>query len=366
MFLCTANVCRSPLAEAMLRARLVDREPTVSVTSAGVLARPGPVDPRTAEQLRARHLPVPPTTGRRVDRRLLGQADLVIGMARHHVREAVVFDRGVFPRGFTLKELVERAETLGPRQPDESFRAWLARAHEGRSTAQLLDESGGVDVADPVVPGARTFDRTAAEIDELLGRLVELAWPRAAAPAAAPAPEAAPEAPAPETPARVDPPAPTDASIAAVSPPVPLAVGADLAGSRLKAALLEHAAAHGPVVELGGEAQHYVELGAAMARAVASGRASKGLCVCGTGTGAAMAANRVRGARAAVVHDATSARLARRYHDANIMCIGSRLVSLAVAKDALDAFLGTSFDARYARDVARLGNVGGGAPRSDI
>ncbi|MER3453284.1 MAG: ribose-5-phosphate isomerase, partial [Acidimicrobiia bacterium] len=69
------------------------------------------------------------------------------------------------------------------------------------------------------------------------------------------------------------------------------------------------------------------------------GDADLGVCVCGTGIGIAIAANKVPGARAAVVHDATTGRLAREHNDANIVCIGARVVGEQAAIDALDAFL---------------------------
>jgi ribose 5-phosphate isomerase B len=86
-----------------------------------------------------------------------------------------------------------------------------------------------------------------------------------------------------------------------------------------------------------------------------SGRAEVGVAVCGSGLGICMAANKVRGVRAATVHDVTSARLSRQHNDANVICLGERLTGIEVAKDALDAWLEATFEGgRHADRVAKL------------
>jgi ribose 5-phosphate isomerase B len=122
-----------------------------------------------------------------------------------------------------------------------------------------------------------------------------------------------------------------------------IAVGADHAGLPLARLLAEHLRASGHDVEdlgtHGPEPVDYPEFGAAVARAVASGRSELGVCACGTGIGIAIAANKVDGVRAAVVHDVTTARLAREHNHANVVCFGARILGSEVARDALDAFL---------------------------
>lgn len=139
-----------------------------------------------------------------------------------------------------------------------------------------------------------------------------------------------------------------------------IALGADHAGYRLKQAVAAHLKARGyEVVDLGTHDEDrcdYPDYGAAVARAVAvEGVADLGVCVCGTGIGIAIAANKVPGARAAVVHDATTGRLAREHNDANIVCLGARVVGEAAALDALDAFLASDFaGGRHARRLAKI------------
>jgi ribose 5-phosphate isomerase B len=125
------------------------------------------------------------------------------------------------------------------------------------------------------------------------------------------------------------------------------AAGADHAGYVLKDLLVAHLRRHGHEIDdLGTDSPDrvdYPDYGAAVGRAVAEGRAEFGLLVCGSGVGVCIAANKVPGIRAATVHDVTSARLAREHNDANVICLGARFVGEQTATDALDAFVGASF-----------------------
>jgi ribose 5-phosphate isomerase B len=138
-----------------------------------------------------------------------------------------------------------------------------------------------------------------------------------------------------------------------------IAVGSDHAGIEMKAALLEHLRSGGhEVTDLGTystESVDYPDVGAAVGHAVAKGDQELGVCVCGTGIGISIAANKVRGVRAAVVHDVSSARLAREHNDANVICFGARLVGPVVAADAVDVFLSTRFDGgRHLRRIEKI------------
>ncbi|HEY5024949.1 MAG TPA: ribose 5-phosphate isomerase B [Acidimicrobiales bacterium] len=124
-----------------------------------------------------------------------------------------------------------------------------------------------------------------------------------------------------------------------------IAVGADHAGFLLKQFLSAHLAELGhDVDDLGTDSERivdYPEFGAAVGLAVTEGRADLGLCACGTGIGISIAANKVDGVRAAVVHDVMTARLARAHNHANVLCMGGRTIGHEVAKDAVDTFLST-------------------------
>lgn len=145
------------------------------------------------------------------------------------------------------------------------------------------------------------------------------------------------------------------------------AAGADHAGFRLKDTLVGilRAAGH-EVDDLGTnspDSVDYPDFGSAVGRAVAAGDANFGLCVCGSGVGISIAANKVAGIRAVNVHDVTGARLARQHGDANVVCFGERLVGVDVAKDALLAFVTTAFDGgRHALRVEKLALLDGSRP----
>jgi len=142
---------------------------------------------------------------------------------------------------------------------------------------------------------------------------------------------------------------------------VDIAIASDHAGYPLKTLLAEDLRAAGHAVQDLGATDavasvDYPDFGRACAEAVASGRAQFGVVVCGSGIGISIAANRVPGARCALVHDNLSARLSRQHNDANLIAFGARVVGSETARDALCAFLHTPFDGgRHADRVAKLG-----------
>jgi ribose 5-phosphate isomerase B len=123
-----------------------------------------------------------------------------------------------------------------------------------------------------------------------------------------------------------------------------VALGSDHAGFDLKALLVTTLTDWGhEVVDLGAvngvDSVDYSDYGSAVGHAVVSGRAELGVAICGSGVGISIAANKVSGVRAALAHDATSARLAREHNHANVLCLGARLIGAPVAIDAVAAWL---------------------------
>jgi protein-tyrosine-phosphatase len=106
----------------------------------------------------------------------LERAELTLAMARENLRHAVVTAPAIWPRAFTLKELVRRGEAVGPRAPGESLAGWLARAHDGRERTALLGDSAADDVADPTGGPLGGYADTAAMLSGLLDQLVGLCW----------------------------------------------------------------------------------------------------------------------------------------------------------------------------------------------
>lgn len=128
-----------------------------------------------------------------------------------------------------------------------------------------------------------------------------------------------------------------------------LVVASDHAGRRLKDAIFRHLAERGRVptdlgVALSVEKVDYPDYARPLAQAVAAGEYDLGILVCGTGTGMALAANRIPGARAANCTCEMMARMARAHNNANILALGERIVGEGLALAIADAFLETAFE----------------------
>jgi ribose 5-phosphate isomerase B len=141
-------------------------------------------------------------------------------------------------------------------------------------------------------------------------------------------------------------------------------IGSDHAGFQLKEHLKARLAAWGHDVEDVGthstESADYPQFGAAVGRRVVElGAEARGVCVCGSGIGISIAANKIDGIRAALVSEPVAARLSRQHNDANVVCFGERMIGTAVAEEALRVWLETPFEGgRHARRVAQLDELG--------
>ena len=139
-----------------------------------------------------------------------------------------------------------------------------------------------------------------------------------------------------------------------------LVVGSDHAGWPLKREVLAYIASLGHrVVDIGSfddQPVDFPDIARSLAARVTSGEADRGLMVCGTGVGASIAANKIRGIRAAVCHDVHSAHQSVEHDDVNVMCIGAQIVGPWLAKDLIAAFLAAEFstDEDFRRRVAKL------------
>ena len=137
------------------------------------------------------------------------------------------------------------------------------------------------------------------------------------------------------------------------------AIASDHAGVDLKAALraaLEEAGRE--VIDLGPDGNgpvDYPDYAQALASEIESGRADRGVLICGSGIGMSIAVNRSRAVRGALCRDEEEARLARAHNDANVLALGARLVSEETARRCLQAFLDTDFEGgRHSARVAKL------------
>lgn len=141
-----------------------------------------------------------------------------------------------------------------------------------------------------------------------------------------------------------------------------IAIACDHGAFALKQHLVAYLQAKGlKVLDLGvpnTDSVDYPEYGYAMAHAIKDGKASKGILMCGSGIGISIAANRFPEIRAALVTDVTCARLAREHNNANVLCLGGRMIGPDLAEECVDTFLTTEFDGgeRHVRRVGLLGN----------
>ncbi len=141
-----------------------------------------------------------------------------------------------------------------------------------------------------------------------------------------------------------------------------IVIGNDHAAVELKKQIMEYVKELGHEVENYGtdtkESCNYPEYGEKVARAVAEGKADCGILICGTGVGISIAANKVKGIRAAVCSDTATARLVKQHNNANIIAFGERIVGVELAKDIVKAYLEAEFlGGRHADRIAMIADI---------
>ncbi|MDB5542609.1 MAG: rpiB [Devosia sp.] len=142
-----------------------------------------------------------------------------------------------------------------------------------------------------------------------------------------------------------------------------IVIGSDHAGFPLKGAIAAHIRGLGHEVADAGSYDpapvDFPDIAKEVTRAILTGTADRGIMVCGTGVGAAIAANKVKGIRAAVCHDVHSAHQSVEHDDVNVMCIGAQIVGAWLAVDLVTAFLNAEFstEEQFRRRVAKLAEM---------
>ena len=141
-----------------------------------------------------------------------------------------------------------------------------------------------------------------------------------------------------------------------------IAIGCDHGGFKLKQAVMKHLEERGLEYKDYGtysdESCDYPVYGKAVANAVASGECDRGILICGTGIGISIAANKIRGIRAALCGDCFSAEATRLHNDANILAMGARVVGEGLALELIDAFLNAEFEGgRHQRRLDMLDEI---------
>lgn len=138
-----------------------------------------------------------------------------------------------------------------------------------------------------------------------------------------------------------------------------IAIGCDHGGFALKQEIIQYLEEKQiPYQDFGTyseESCDYPEYAEKVARSITSGEAEKGILICGTGIGISIAANKIRGIRAALCHDYFSAKYTRLHNDANIIAMGGRVIGPGLAVELVDVFLHTEFEGgRHARRVEKI------------
>ncbi len=156
------------------------------MSSAGIAATGGladrPVPDEVLEVMAPYGIDLRGHRSRALTQPLVERADLVIGMGRRHVQEAVLLDPPSWPQSFMLKELVRRGLQLGPRRSDQGLRSWIDAAHGDRTRQGLVQRASADEVDDPYGRSLAEYRATATELAELTGQLALLLWPDRGAP----------------------------------------------------------------------------------------------------------------------------------------------------------------------------------------
>ena len=294
LFVCTGNVCRSPMAEGIFRQATQGRG-AYQVLSAGLGAPEGqPPSPYAVQAVKELGIDISGLRSRMLTPELVQQADYIFGMTHSHVDTVTLLHPQAAEKTFLLREFDE--------------------------TLDLFEK----DISDPIGGSYDVYVTCRDQIEQGIVSLLRFIQ-KGAVPAG----------------------------------PAVVAIGADHGGYELKRVLKQHLEEHGiSVVDFGAnsaEPSDYPDYAHAVAESVVSGKAEFGVLICTSGIGMSIAANKVPGARAALVGDEQSAVLARQHNHANIICLAGKTTSPDQARKMVDAFLRARFEGgRHLRRVNKM------------
>ncbi len=302
LFVCTGNICRSPMAEGLFRHLTGKMGGRYRALSAGVGAIDGMAPSSHAvHALKNLGIDISRQRSRALTAHLVREADLIFGMTHGHTHAVAVMYPAAIEKTFLLREFDEALESFEK------------------------------DIADPIGGSLEVYLRCRDEIEQgIFSMLKHLEQQEDAV------------------------------RHAAGESALTIALGSDHAGFELKEAVRQHlAASSATVVDLGThstESTDYPDYAHGVGQAISEGRADLGILVCGTGIGISMAANKMPGIRAALCTTEEMARLSRAHNDANVLCLGGRVIGVDLARAIVDSFLKTPFEdeSRHARRIAKI------------
>ncbi|MBI5394057.1 MAG: ribose 5-phosphate isomerase B [Verrucomicrobia bacterium] len=316
LFVCTGNICRSPMAEGWAR-RLLGKRADITVISAGLGAPDGqPASAHAVTVMRQVGVDITGFQSQRVTPSVVAQADFIFGMTRGHVDSIILMYPEAAEKVFLMREFDDSVPSHEKDIPDPI----------GGPIESYLSARDAIQTA---MPGVLKFvEQTIGQSRQTQTEIVPVA--------AADPPKAAPR----------------------------IVLGADHAGLELKNAVKDILAKAGcAFTDLGthsAESCDYPDYAQAVAREVAAGKADIGILCCKTGVGMSMTANKVPGVRAALATSAEVARLTRAHNDANVLCLGAVETTPAQAREIVETFLATHFEG--GRHQRRVGKMESAAP----
>ena len=301
LFVCTGNICRSPMAEGLFR-HMTAKRGKYQVYSAGVGAMDGfQPSAHAISAMRELGIDISQQRSRSISRELVDQADYIFGMTRGHVEAVSVMYPHAEEKTFILREF------------DDTLDAYEK------------------DISDPIGGNLRVYQACRDQIEQGIFSMLKFIEQQA---------DQTPDSPATEQ-------------------TLVIAIGADHAGFELKeklAATLKERGAK--VIDVGTtstESTDYPDYAHAVAAKVVDGDARFGVLVCASGVGMSIAANKVPGIRAASITDTVMAALIRGHNDANVLCLGAKFLNETQAKAILEVFLQSPFEGgRHERRVLKI------------
>lgn len=302
LFICTGNICRSPMAEALFRHATQGRTDYRAI-SAGLGAVDGqPPSTYSVQAMKELGVDISKQRSRMLTAEMVKQADYILGMTHSHVDTVMLLYPQAAEKTFLLREF---DDTLDPFEKD---------------------------ISDPIGGSYAVYEHCRDQIEQGIASLVRFIEQG-------------------ETQQMV--------KAVAEGKTAQVAIGADHGGYDLKEELKKYLRERGISFHDFGthakESVDYPDYGILVANSVAEHKAEVGLLVCTTGIGMSMTANKVPGVRAAMVTDAESAILTRKHNDANVLCLSGKFTPTDLAKQILDNFLNTEFEGgRHERRVNKM------------